>query len=171
MDRIVSNATPLIYLAKADKLILLQRVIKNVLIPEAVFQEVVAEGKRLGEKDAFRVEKAIAEGWLEVKEVKKIISFQFALHSGEIEVISLAKEKEINAVLIDDTKARSAAEIVGLKPVGTLWIILQAVKAKIIDFDECLSTLEDIIDSGFYLKDEIYIKVIRAARKLSGDAL
>ncbi len=77
MDRIVSNATPLIYLAKADKLILLQRVIKNVLIPEAVFQEVVAEGKRLGEKDAFRVEKAIAEGWLEVKEVKKIISFQF----------------------------------------------------------------------------------------------
>ena len=171
MDRIVSNATPLIYLAKADKLILLQRVIKNVLIPEAVFQEVVAEGKRLGEKDAFRVEKAIAEGWLEVKEVKKIISFQFALHSGEIEVISLAKEKGINAVLIDDTKARSAAEIVGLKPVGTLWIILQAVKNKIIDFDECLSTLEDIIDSGFYLKDEIYIKVIRAARKLSGDAL
>ena len=52
-----------------------------------------------------------------------------------------------------------------------LWIILQAVNAKIIDFDECLSTLEDIIDSGFYLKDEIYIKVIRAARKLSGDAL
>ena len=47
MDRIVSNATPLIYLAKADKLILLQKVIKNVLIPEAVFQEVVAEGKRL----------------------------------------------------------------------------------------------------------------------------
>ena len=117
------------------------------------------------------MDKAIAEGWLEVKEVKKIIPFQFALHSGEIEVISLAKEKGINAVLIDDTKARSAAEIVGLKPVGTLWIILQAVKAKIIDFDECLSTLEDIIDSGFYLKDEIYIKVIRAARKLSGDAL
>ncbi len=75
MDRIVSNATPLIYLATADKLILFQRVIKNVLIPEAVFQEVVAEGKRLGEKDAFRVEKAIAEGWLEVKDAKKVISF------------------------------------------------------------------------------------------------
>jgi len=171
MDRIVSNATPLIYLAKADKLVLLQRVIKNVLIPDAVFQEVVVEGKRLGEKDAFRVEKAIAEGWLEVKEVKKIISLQFALHSGEIEVISLAKEKGINAVLMDDTKARSAAEIVGLKAVGTLWVILQAVKSKIIDFDECLSTLEAIIDSGFYLKDEIYIKVIRTARNLSADVL
>ena len=171
MDRIVSNATPLIYLAKADKLMLLQRVIKNVLIPAAVFQEVVAEGKRLGEKDAFRVEKAIAEGWLSVKEVKKKISSQFTLHSGEIEVIALAKEKGINTVLIDDIKARSAAEIAGLTPVGTLWVILQAVKTKIKDFDECLSTLEDIIDSGYYLRDEIYIKVIRAARNLSRDAL
>ena len=84
MDRIVSNATPLIYLAKADKLMLLQRVIKNVLIPEAVFQEVITEGKRLGEKDAVRVEKAINEGWIEVKKVNKKISSQIALHSGEI---------------------------------------------------------------------------------------
>ncbi len=83
----------------------------------------------------------------------------------------MAKEMGINAVLIDDTKARSAAEIVRLKPLGTLWIILQAVKTAIIDFDECLSTLEDIIDSGFYIKDEIYIKVIRTARNLSSDAL
>ena len=36
---------------------------------------------------------------------------------------------------------------------------------------EGLLTLEDIIDSGFYLKDEIYIKVIRTARNLSGNAL
>jgi len=47
------------------------------------------------------------------------------------------------------------------------WIILQAVKNKIIGFDECLSTIEDIVDSGFYLKDEVYIKVIRKAGKLS----
>ena len=167
MDRIISNATPLIYLAKADKLYLLQTTINQVFIPNAVFQEVVEEGKRLGEKDAYRMEKAISQGWLVVQAVKNIFSHQVSLHPGEIEVISLAKETGIKTVLMDDAKGRSVAELAGLKPVGTLWIILQAVKNHMIDFNEFLSTLEDIIHSGFYLKDEVYIKIIRTAKNIS----
>jgi predicted nucleic acid-binding protein len=67
----------------------------------------------------------------------------------------------------DDAKARSVADLSGLQPVGTLWVILQAVKNHMMDFYEFLSTLESIIHSGFYLKDEVYIKVIRKARQLS----
>jgi len=52
MDKVVSNATPLIYLAKANQLSLLQSMVNQVFIPEAVYREVVVEGKRLGEKDA-----------------------------------------------------------------------------------------------------------------------
>ena len=167
MDKIVSNATPLIYLAKADKLNLLKTSINQVYIPNAVFQEVVEEGKRLGEKDAYRVEKAISQGWLVVQAVRDMYSLKVSLHPGEIEVISLAKEKGIKTVLMDDAKGRSVAELAGLKPVGTLWIILQAVKNRIIDFNEFLSTLEDIIHSGFYLKDEVYIKIIRTAKSIS----
>jgi hypothetical protein len=37
------------------------------------------------------------------------------------------------------------------------------------DFDEFLSTLEEIIHCGFYLKDEVYIKAVRTARELSED--
>ena len=169
MDKIVSNATPLIYLAKANKLILLKTLVNQVLIPKAVFQEVVIEGKRLAENDAYRVEKGINQGWLKVKEVKNLLSFDFSLHSGEIEVISLARQEGIRTVLIDDAKARSVAEFAGLKPVGTLGIILQAVKNRMMDFDEFLSTLEDFIHCGFFLTDEVYIKVIRTVRKLSED--
>ena len=169
MDRIVSNATPLIYLAKIDKLKLLKDIANRVYIPGAVYQEVVVEGKRIGEKDAYRVEKCINQGWLIIKEVTKLFSFDFPLHQGEIEVISLAGQEGIKKVLIDDAKARSVADLAGLQPVGTLWVILQAVKRRLMDFDEFLSTLESIIHSGFYLKDEVYIKVIREARKLSED--
>jgi predicted nucleic acid-binding protein len=171
MDRIVSNATPLIYLAKIDKLNLIKAIANQVYIPEAVFQEVVIEGKRLGEKDAYLVEKCINQGWLKVKEVKNLLSFDFQLHYGELEVISLAGQEGIKKVLIDDAKARSVADIAGLQPVGTLWVILQAVKSRMMDFDEFLSTLESIIHSGFYLKDEVYIKVIRKARQLSEEQL
>ena len=167
MDRIVSNATPLIYLAKTDKLNFLKAIAEQVYIPNAVFQEVVIEGKRLGEKDAYRVEKCIKQGWLTIHEVKNIMSFDFPVHFGELEVISLAVQKGIKKVLIDDAKARSVADLAGLQPVGTLWVILQAVKNGMMNFDEFLSTLEDIIHSGFYLKDEVYIKVIREARQLT----
>jgi len=166
MDRIVSNATPLIYLAKADKLNLLKGIAKQVYIPEAVFQEVVIEGKRLGEKDAYRVEKCIDQGWLNIQKAKKMLSFDIPIHYGELEVISLAVQEGINKVLIDDAKARSIADLAGLQPVGTLWVLLESVKNRMMDFDEFLSTLESIIKAGFYLKDEVYIKAIRKAREL-----
>jgi predicted nucleic acid-binding protein len=167
MDRIVSNATPLIYLAKTDNLNVLKAVAQQVYIPEAVFQEVVIEGKRLGEKDAYRVEKCIGQGWLKVQKVKSLIHFDIPLHYGELEVISLAVQEGIMNVLIDDAKARSIADLSGLQPLGTLWVILEAVKNRMMGFDEFLSALESIIHSGFYLKDEVYIKVIRKTRELA----
>jgi predicted nucleic acid-binding protein len=36
MDKVISNATPLIYLARANQLSLLQSMVKQVFIPEAV---------------------------------------------------------------------------------------------------------------------------------------
>ena len=169
MDRVVSNATPLIYLVKANQLNLLQAMVKQVFIPEAVYREVVIEGKRLGEKDSYGVERAIIQGWIIVQDVKIIYPVEIPLHPGEVEVISLAKEKGIEAVLMDDAKARAASEMAGLRAVGTLWLILKAVKNHTLNFDGFLSTLENIIQSGFYLKEEVYIKAVRKAKKLSRD--
>ena len=169
MDRVVSNATPLIYLAKANQLSLLQSMVKQVFITEAVYREVVIEGKRLGEKDAYRVERAIKQAWMIVQDIKIIYPVEITIHPGEAEVISLAKEKGIKVVLIDDAKARAASELAGLRPIGTLWLILKAVKNHLLNFDQFLSTIEDIVQSGFYLKEEVYLKVVRKARDLSGD--
>jgi predicted nucleic acid-binding protein len=169
MDKVVSNATPLIYLAKANQLSLLQSMVKQVFIPEAVYREVVIGGKRLGEKDAYRVERAITQGWMIVQGIKIIYPVEITIHSGEVDVISLAREKGIETVLMDDAKARAASEMAGLKPIGTLWLMLKAVKDHLLNFDQFLSSLEDIIRSGFYLKEEVYLKAVRKARELSGD--
>ena len=168
MNRLVSNSTPLIYLAKANRLNLLQAIVKKTLIPEAVYREVVIEGKHLGEKDAFRVDRAITEGWILVKSVKDLYHVEITIHPGEAEVISLAKETKTKIVLMDDVKARVASEMAGLRPIGTLWLILKAVKNQILNFDQFLATLEDITRSGFYLKEEVYLKAVRQARNLAG---
>ena len=148
MDRIVSNASPLIYLAKANQLQILREVVFQVFVPQRVYHEVVTEGKRLKEEDAYLVDEAIKEGWISVQTVKELHPVQIPVHPGEREVISLAKELGILRVLMDDTKARKASELLGLKPTGTLGIILRAVAMHKLTFDRFLSILEEMVQSG-----------------------
>jgi predicted nucleic acid-binding protein len=80
MNSVVSNATPLVYLAKADRLDLLLSLFEEILIPEAVREEVVLKGKQLGQADAFVVEKAIKEGRISVREVQRPHRVSIPLH-------------------------------------------------------------------------------------------
>ena len=61
---VISNATPLIYLAKIDKLHLLRDLFEHVIIPEEVYKEVVITGLKYGYFDAQTVKSAIEEGWI-----------------------------------------------------------------------------------------------------------
>jgi len=167
VHRLVSNATPLIYLAKADQMMTLRAVAPEIFIPEAVYREVVIEGKRLRETDSYRVDKGIREGWIVVREVEKVHTTEIPLHPGEAEVISLAIEIDITMVLIDDAKGRAASELAGLKPIGTIGILLNALKSHHLDFDQFLSTLQAIVRAGFYLTEEVYLKIIEVARAIA----
>lgn len=167
MERVVSNATPLIYLAKADQLHLLADMFKEIMIPDAVYREVVIEGIQREKNDAFRIKKMIEEGWLEVRAVKTDFQIELPLHPGETEVISLALEEGIKTILMDDVKARTAAEMAGLIPKGTIWLMLKGVKEKALDFDQFLMALEGMARSGFYLKEDVFLKAVLTARNLS----
>jgi predicted nucleic acid-binding protein len=167
MDQIVSNSTPLIYLAKVNRLILLKELIENTIIPEAVYSEVVVRGKELGKSDASLVDRAVDEGWITVQSVKKHLRSEIVLHPGEMDVISLAKEINTEIVLVDDIKARVACELAGLSPRGTLWLLLRAIRDGILDFDLFLGVLEGMTRSGFYLKEDVYLRAVREAKKLS----
>lgn len=167
MQRIVSNATPLIYLSKADRLHLLRDIFEETFVPDAVYREVVIQGKQREEYDAFRIDREIRDGWIRVRSVREIYNTGLSIHPGEAEVISLARETGIKRILMDDIKARTAAETAGLSPRGALWLLLKAVKQHILDFDTFLVVLEDIVRSGFYLKEEVFLQAVHKAKMLS----
>ncbi len=57
MKKIISNAFPLIALSNISQLELLEKLFQKIIIPKAVYQEVVEEGKgRIGSEE---VKKAI----------------------------------------------------------------------------------------------------------------
>jgi len=162
---IVSNSTPLIYLAKIGKLFLLRDFFKEVLIPEEVQKEVIDRGKEENCPDAFIVEKALREGWIKVEKVSVIKELQeFGIDLGEAEAISLALKSK-SEILVDQTHARIAAKALGLKPRGTIHVLLRALKKGKLTYDEYLSSLEDMVKSGFRLSSEIYLEAVRLGRE------
>ena len=87
----ISNSSPIIYLAKLNKLVLLKKLFKKILIQNEVYKEVVEEGRKLAQKEVILIEEVINEKFIFVKEVKKLQKFEkfSQLHEGEINAISL----------------------------------------------------------------------------------
>jgi len=166
MNKIVSNATPLIYLAKIKKYSLLKSLFDKIIISQEVKIEIVDEGKKLKQQDALLIEREIEVGFIEVMKVEKLLETSLELELGELSTLSLAKKLKIDEVLIDETLGRSAARIIGLVPKGTLYVLLKNLKLKEITFDDFLNILNELLESGFRLKEEIYIKVIEEAKKV-----
>jgi predicted nucleic acid-binding protein len=169
MSGIVSNATPLIYLAKAGKIDLLRKIFGEVFIPDEVKVEVVDRGKLLGETDAHVVEKAISEGWLKTLTVE-IMDVPIKLQRGEAAVLSLAKKLGMRQVLVDEVSARAAARLLDMEPRGTIYVLLKALEKRETDLDGFLEALNELIRHGFRLREEVYVEAVREARRIAAEA-
>ena len=160
MSRVVSNATPLIYLAKIGRMDLLKKVFEEVFIPEEVKVEVVDEGKRLGERDAYIVEKAVRDGWLKVLTVEAL-EIPIKLEQGEVAVLSLAKRQGFREVLVDEVSARTAARLMGLTPRGTVFVLLKAFEIEEISLNDFIDAFSELVRHGFRLKEVVYLEAVR----------
>ena len=133
---VVSDASPLNYLALIDAVGVLPRLYSSVLIPPAVAAE-------LSNPKAPTVVAALIRNppsWLEVRRPNRV-DYSLGLDAGETEAIALATELGIEAVLMDERKGRKQAKQKGLTPVGTLTILEQAAEDGWIDFEECVNRL------------------------------
>ena len=120
---IVSNASPLIPLARIGRLNLLTSFYKRVLIPPEVHHEVTVASHGLpGAEEVRRAQ------WIEVASQKtpphpSLVEACQNLGAGERGAILLAKSLPADLVLLDDLKARRVAQGTGLSVVGCLGIL------------------------------------------------
>jgi predicted nucleic acid-binding protein len=133
---IVSDTSPLNYLVLIDAVDVLPRLFSSVIIPPAVASEL----SQPGTPEPVRRWLAHPPGWLDQQAPQNTSSVE-GLDPGESEAISLAQELGINALLLDERKARHVAAGRGLIPIGTLAILEIASGHGWIDFDECIRRL------------------------------
>lgn len=119
--KVVSNASPLINLARIGQLALLPRIFGSLLVPEAVWQEVVVAGKGL----PGAAEIGLAD-WIERTAVANrplVHSLRQELDAGEAEAIALAVECQADWVLMDERLGRQTAQHFGLGYIGLVGVL------------------------------------------------
>jgi predicted nucleic acid-binding protein len=144
--RVVVNATPLIALAAIGRLHLLQDLFGEVIVPQAVYREVVVAGATKPDADTWTT-----ANWLRVMTPDQEAAFDallLGLDAGEMEVLLLARQMAPDWVLIDERQARRVAFALGLPVKGTLGILLAAVFAGFLSKEQALSDLQRLVDQG-----------------------
>jgi uncharacterized protein len=155
---IVSNAGPLIALAKIEHFELLQALFHKIAIPQAVFDEVVVRGK--GRAGADETQQAVGD-WIEVRDVQNeamVRGLLTKLGRGESEAIVLALEVEADLVLLDDYKARTTAEFMGLNITGTVGVLNEAYSGGLIT--DLRRVVDELIAKGVRLSDKVYSEML-----------
>lgn len=135
----ISNAGPLIALAKLGQLGLILKLFDEIVIPREVYTEVVTNGLLLGAWDAGSVDFLVRQGHIFVKDVNlptPIPEWAQAIDMGEAQVILLALHESADWVLIDNAHARKAARGVGLPLKGTIGLLLEALRKRHLSLQE-----------------------------------
>ena len=164
---IISNTSPLIYLAKLNKLELVRELFNKIIIPKEVYDEVI-KGKEEKYFDAIKIENSVKNGLIEVKEItigKELKEFAPEIDIGELSVIQLALKLKPEMILIDDASARAIAESFGFNVKGTLYVLLKGFRKKMIDKKQIKILLNDIVTAGFRISSELYGGVLEEIDK------
>jgi uncharacterized protein len=156
---IASNTSPISNLAKVGQLNLMQQIYGKILIPTAVYEELMDE--RAGETVITAVQSAT---WLEIKPVQNqelVNELRNRVNVGEAEAIALAVEVEASRLIIDERLGRQAATDLGLRITGILGVLLIAKRQNLI------TAVKPIMDdlrtqASFRISSQLYTDVLNA---------
>ena len=158
---VVSDTSPLVYLAALGDFDFLRELFGRVAVPGAVHREIVVGGAGLPVAKA--VETAIAS-WLSVESVadreQAALLQQSGLHAGESEAIMLASELESPALLMDDADGVRTARASGVTVIRTPGIYRMAKEKGLLP--AVGQKLDSLRKAGFWLREEHYRAILRS---------
>ena len=152
---LIVDSGPLIALSLVDRVDVLRALYREIWVPMAVVKEVSGQGSfRIGSDVFARHE------WIQQISVSTPSSRVLAacLGRGEVEVIQLGFSRNDALLLLDDYRARRAAEAWGLPATGSVGVLIRAKEHGLIN--AVLPLLYAMRSAGYHISDA----VIEAAR-------
>ncbi|MCH5254116.1 MAG: DUF3368 domain-containing protein [Lachnospiraceae bacterium] len=151
MRKVVVNTTPLIALSHVGQLDILKELYGEIIIPEAVYEELSVKEESICKKAVDR-----SVDWIRVENVKNQMAktmYKTQLHDGEVEVMILSKEIAADIVIIDDANAKKHAKYLGLPVTGTLGVLIKAKQEGYVN--ELRPILSQMVEEGIYISQSL----------------
>ncbi len=164
---IVKDSMVLIHLAKITLLEKSCNYFGTVLIPGAVFSEIL-EGREKGHGDVKVINDLVEAKKIMVKKITKKAFIQrareFNITKGEGEAVALYWQEKADFLLTDDDEVRRKRMLLGIKVIGTPAVILELYQKRIIGrgkFEESTGELRKI---GWF-SNQVIDKILLEAEK------
>lgn len=156
---VVADASPLIFLAKVRQLALVHELLgADVRVPRAVHAEVMGQ-------DTDPVERDVLESFLmacRIEDVPRPASYARAMSAADNEALTLATRVGADYLLCDERVTRTVAEAEGIRPVGTLGVLLRAMHAGIRTREDTRRVVDLLVSThGFRIGVGLYQAVLR----------
>jgi uncharacterized protein len=156
---VVSNTSPILNLAIVNQLILLHQQFGEILVPNAVLDELKLSEERPGSQ---AIREAISSGWIQSREVNNEPLAQLlkqTLDRGEAEAIALAIEFKADWTLLDEREGRKVAKSLGLKVTGILGVLLRAKQLG--ELESLQFVIDDLINkAGFRIAPKLLAQIL-----------
>ena len=172
---LVFDTTPVIYIIKASLAEALRRLQNQKLLPETVYEELMA-GEAQGKPEAAVIRELVEEAALIltrhrstslVKRLMKIAAEDEnkPLHRAEADALAIAKE--LDGILIaDDHAARSTAKLMQVECHGTGYLLGRMYQEHQISIDEAIRKLTKMRRAGSRLSEDDYRTILDYLKKL-----
>lgn len=155
---VVADASPLIFLGKLEQLELLNELFPSpILVPTLVRDEILAPP--LPPDQRLALERFLEGVSIEEPTQKPAVP---GLSRADNAVLGLALAKRADRLLADDRILRRVAQVEGLRPLGTLGILLRATRIGLLEARDTRRLLRDLLhEHGLRLGIEVWDAVQR----------
>lgn len=165
----VSNSSPLIFATKVSGLLnLLEKKFEKVIVPEEVFEEIVAtvlkSEKPEIQENAAKIKQFFDKNFFQKKKIKNrklVKELTKNLGLGEAAAIVLALEIGTKNVLMDERKATVIAKIHGLIPTPITALVIEAKHKKWLDKKRAKEMLDSLLINNYRVDVKTYQEITK----------
>lgn len=167
--KLVFDATTLIYFSRMGILGKVAQINAEKIISPEVYAEVVEKGKKKGKADAAFLEKLVVEKTFSINlpEPEDTEYFRKFSRVRKADAETLALAKEMNAIaVIDESNLRIIAGAHGIKYGGSIFILFELYRKKLIVKDNIKKYLDEMILLGWRCSTELYASILKKIEEL-----
>lgn len=166
MTNAVLDSSVIIALSHLNRFQAIDRVFTETIIPKAVYDEICVKGKGLtGSRELNNAIKQHKVTVIKPENVDLVKALMNPLEGVEAEAIALTSVIKPDYIVLDDRHARRKAQNMGLNVIGTLRVLRDMYKNKLLSLEELLDALNVLDTIGFHVSEQVIQEYIKSLEK------